>query len=217
LRPLATRRHVFFDQPAAFSVRLIVEVGISARNLSHRKTAISSRYRSGFSRRCSQRASSIIGVTDRGRPPPFHGALTDPKARRLERMYLTARTLQPAASAICAAVSLLSYSRSCRESSGAVKTPDVGPSLVYRRLEQFGVVVSEWRGRVGGRQACKPSARTARLSPAELQLILGRRHHRLRRLLLYHDLRNLFWRRECRFASGHRQRPGEHYVPPGTR
>jgi hypothetical protein len=41
--------------------------------------------------------------TDQGRPPPFHGASTDTKARRLERMYLTARTLQPAAFCCCEA------------------------------------------------------------------------------------------------------------------
>jgi hypothetical protein len=37
--------------------------------------------------------------------------------------------------------------------------------------------VPEWRGSLGGREACKPAARTARLSPAELQQALDRRHH----------------------------------------
>ena len=40
------------------------------------------------------------GVMDQGPPLPFQGALTTPKVRRLERMYLTKRMLHPATFAI---------------------------------------------------------------------------------------------------------------------
>jgi hypothetical protein len=42
---------------------------------------------------------------DRGRPPPFDGALVVPKQRGLERMDLIERGLQPATSAIWAVFS----------------------------------------------------------------------------------------------------------------
>lgn len=69
-------------------------------NSSYRKAAISSRYRPGFSVRCSQRASSIGGVILRGRPPRLSGGLSLPNKRRLARIFLIERSLHSAASVI---------------------------------------------------------------------------------------------------------------------
>jgi hypothetical protein len=72
--------------------------------LIHKKTTISSWYKSGFSRRRSQRASSIGGVIVRRRPIPLAGALTLPKHREFERAVLIDRGVQWAAWAISALV-----------------------------------------------------------------------------------------------------------------
>jgi hypothetical protein len=69
-------------------------------NPSHKKTAISSRYRSGFPSRYSRRVSGIGEAMDRGRPLPLNGALVVPKQRRFERIALTERGLRSATSAI---------------------------------------------------------------------------------------------------------------------
>lgn len=87
------------------SALLIVDVVVSVSNSSHINNAISSRYNPGFSSRWSQSASNVTGVMLRRRPTRFGGALTLPNSRRLERIFLTDRSLQPAASAIWDAVS----------------------------------------------------------------------------------------------------------------
>jgi hypothetical protein len=69
-------------------------------NSSYRNTAISSRYRPGFSVRCSQRASSIGGVILRGQPPQLSGGFSLPNKRRLVRIFLIEHSLHLAASAI---------------------------------------------------------------------------------------------------------------------
>jgi hypothetical protein len=69
-------------------------------NSSHRKSAISSWYRPGFSSRCSRSASSIGGVIDRRVPPPFAVAFIEWKWRRLDLIALTERLLQSVTVAI---------------------------------------------------------------------------------------------------------------------
>jgi hypothetical protein len=58
---------------------LIIDVDTRTSNSSYTKTAISSKYSPGFSRRCSHRTLSIGGVIDRGLPPLFEGAFVVPK------------------------------------------------------------------------------------------------------------------------------------------
>jgi hypothetical protein len=64
------------------------------------KTAISSKYKPGFSIRWSHRASSITGVMLRDRPPLLGGALTLPNILILEEILEIVLLLQPAACAI---------------------------------------------------------------------------------------------------------------------
>ena len=90
----------FFDHPSFLSARLILHNVVPVLNSSHRKYAISSRYKWGFSNRWSQSAFTITGVRLRGRPPLFGGAFTPPNSRMLERILLIVRSLQQAASAI---------------------------------------------------------------------------------------------------------------------
>lgn len=61
---------------------------------------LSSRYKPGFSRRCSHRASSIDGIILGHRPTRFNGAPGVPNMSRFERIYLTACLLHPAAAAV---------------------------------------------------------------------------------------------------------------------
>lgn len=83
----------------------MVDFGICMSNSSSRKSCISWRYKLGFSSKCSERAFIMIGVTLCGRPFLIGGALVLPYMRRLERILMTVRLLQPAASAIWDVVS----------------------------------------------------------------------------------------------------------------
>ena len=80
--------------------RFMLEGDTIISNSSYRKTAISLRYRLGFSMRRSKSASSIGGVILRGRPPGFTGGLSVPNMRRSERIFLIEHSLHSAASAI---------------------------------------------------------------------------------------------------------------------
>jgi hypothetical protein len=113
-RPFAIRRIVFLVQPMEASA-LPMLLGVTyVLNSSNRKSTISSRYRPGFSSKCSHRASNIGGVMLRGRPTPFEGALVEPKERRFDFIAKTERSLQPTASAISAGGRLLrTMSRIC--------------------------------------------------------------------------------------------------------
>lgn len=80
--------------------RLMLCVVTSTSNSSKRNTAISSWYILGFSMRRSSNALSIGGVTLRGRPTPFGGALVSPKHRKFDRIDQIERVLHRATSAI---------------------------------------------------------------------------------------------------------------------
>jgi hypothetical protein len=73
---------------------LFVETQLLCPNSSHRHTTISFRYRLGFRRRYSSKASRITEITDGGRSPPFGGAVVLPKSRRFRFIALTAGMLQ---------------------------------------------------------------------------------------------------------------------------
>lgn len=110
-------------------------------NPSHKKTAISSRYRSDISSRYSRRALSIEGVVDRGRPPPLNGALVVPKQRRFERIALTERGLQSATSAIRSVFrGLLTDLRGCEVRSHFRR---LVADILLGRLAQF-VKIPRW-------------------------------------------------------------------------
>lgn len=95
------------DQPSCLRARPMLHVVTCTWNSSHRKIAISSRYRWGFSSRWSQRALSITGVSLRGRPPLFGGAFTSPKRFMLVTCLVIVLGWQPAALAIWEWVSSL--------------------------------------------------------------------------------------------------------------
>jgi hypothetical protein len=69
-------------------------------NSSHKKSTISSKYKSGFLRRCLHRDLSIGGLIDRGLPPLFGGAFVLPKQRRFKRIALIERSLHSVTLAI---------------------------------------------------------------------------------------------------------------------
>lgn len=107
LHSLAFCLDAFFDQPSHFSARRMLHVVNNTPNSSNRKTAISSRYKWGFSTKWSQRTWTIRGVRLRGHPLLFGGAVTLRNNRTLERCLLIVRLWQSAALAICDAVSSL--------------------------------------------------------------------------------------------------------------
>ena len=96
----------FFVQPARERARLTLDVDGNIPNSSHRKIAISSTYRPGFSARWSQRASSMIGAILRCQPTETGGDLALPNNRKFLRMLVIERSLHCASFAICDVVSL---------------------------------------------------------------------------------------------------------------
>jgi hypothetical protein len=90
-----------------------VYVDTSTSNLSqhvnspHKNSTISSKYNSGFSSKCSQRASSMTDMITRGQPSGIGGAPMWPNMQRLVQIVIIERLLQPAASAIWEVVSNL--------------------------------------------------------------------------------------------------------------
>src|SRR5690242_2841666 len=86
LRSLATFCVDFLDHPAPFGALLTLKRATSASNSSLRNAAMSCRRMQGSDPSLSSKAVSMGGDMDFGRPPPFGGALVDPKRSRFDRI-----------------------------------------------------------------------------------------------------------------------------------
>lgn len=91
----------FVDQPTEYSASTIRRAETCMLNLFSTNPLSSLCNIKGCFLRCLQSSSTIGGVIFGGRPPPFSGALVDPKYCRFERARVTQRSLHLTVFAIC--------------------------------------------------------------------------------------------------------------------